>query len=933
MQNLDKYFARVDELRETFTTPRDVPAVAFTGPYNTGKSTLINNMLGQQISPVDIIPTTSSLIRFSYGERFLARVHYTGRRVTALTVSELAGLLAKKQAPGREIQKVDVQFKHALLQRLHLIDSPGTDAVNGPPSLPGGLKEADHIVYLLHQRGPGEADRIAIRELVEHRGAARVSFWINCNLGRCDGSSLEESRRVLREICGGEITVYLINTMDPGDVEKFRYFIEDRAATTTLQRVNGKLKELDSRIPGLVAGSLRESGDSAFLVKFWEARECARRVIHGQNLVKSIPPVSQQIRTMLEKSTATAKPPGGVQVVYATAGRAPDPGEVRSKIKSLLEGIMADRALSSCPGALDELKALAARLDREQYLVTAAGGFSSGKSTFFNAIMGENLLPAENRPTTFAITLLKHGAVKKATVTYARRVVIPTHYRDGDHIIICRHELATLERWLTDPGLSGPITALEQSKNGVLSGITAAGVLRELEQLKTAFARVKRSFHNGKRPWKSLFKKIPVQKFTGSNLADAFIVHFQNAEKTELNLETGAGRLALAEIAGSHLALRVKNIEISHPAELLRAATFVDTPGLDSVYHRHRELTARYLPASDCFLLFLNGKHILTKPDLGIVRMIINAFSGNKASARKLFVAVNFADALTSREQEKVRNFLHENLIKPSAGAVHPDRIHFISALDALTGRERENFSRLINQLKDQIWESRCEDNYRQYLRAATGILDSIISRTAPETDTNNSQWEQFEPAVEKLLDEIGQNLAAWRAKIAAFNSPEDFRGLREGRQVVRKGLLGLSRKMNPVPSCRDLAGDINSRLARFHREWFGETGINISGFNAGDMERAIDQLLKSKFHLPEARNALCEMLTREESRIRDDFHRAREHWENRFKQPARVLRPNKQQSPELSSAVERHTAAIKELERYISSLGGISHGERQSAG
>lgn len=927
MQNLDKRLARVDELRETFLTPLDVPTVAFTGPFNTGKSTLINNLLGQQVSPVDIIPTTSSLIHFSYGERFLARVHYTGRRVTALAVSELATLLAPGRAPGREIQKVEVQLKHPLLKRLHLVDSPGLDAAGGPPSLPGELKEAGHIAYLLHQRGPGEADRIAIRELVEHRGAGRISFWINCNLGRCDGTSLEESRRVLREICGGEIAVYLINTIDSPDVQKFRYFIEDAAAALTLQRVNDILKELDNRIPGLVAGALREPVDSAFLVKFWEARECARRVTSGQNLAKSIPPVTQQIRAMLEQPAPTTKPENKVRVVHATPGRVPDPGDVKSKIKSLLETILADRALSPLPGALDELKNLAAGLDREQYLVAAAGGFSSGKTTFFNAITGEELLPAENRPTTFAITLLGHGPAPKATINYARRVELPTHHRDGDHVVICRHELATLERWLTDPGLSGQITALERVKNGTPSPATAGTVLEELERLKTAFARVRRSFRDGRRPWKSLFKKIPVHKFSGNDLADAFIIHFPDAGKAELDLENEVNRRVLATMAGSHLALRVKNIEINHPAALLRAATFVDTPGLDSVHHRHREITARYLPASDCFLLFLNGKHILTRPDLGIVRLILNALSGDRD---KLFVVVNFADVLTASEREKVRRYLHEHLVKPSAGAIHPDRIHFISALDALNGRDAGSFSRLINQLHSQVWESRCRDNYLRCLGRVKDILQSIASGTMPESDTGEAQRVQFDTAADELLGEISEDLAAWRNKIAAFNSPEDFHGLRDGRRVVRRGLLGLTRMVQPVPSCRDLAAGINARLARFQQEWLGDTGITIPGINTGDMETAINRLVAGKFKLPEARSALCAMLAGEESRIRGAVYRAREQWNNRFPRPDG---PDKRQQRELLSTVARHTAAITELEQYISQLGGIKHGERQSTG
>ncbi|SFR08382.1 dynamin family protein [Desulfoscipio geothermicus] len=916
-QNIAEYFSRVDELRASYLSPEEAPTIVFMGPYNTGKSTLVNNLLEKTIAPVDIIPTTPAPVRFSYGKRFLARVYFADRQVNTLAEGELTALLAQKPLYGREIQKVEVRLTHNLLQKMQIVDTPGIDALTGPAFSPERLPVANHIIYLLHQRGPGEADRQAIQKLIKKYAPGQISFVINCNLGHYDGSSFREAGRVLRQICGGEITLQRTNTLDPEAVDKFRLFIEERAAALALQHITGKLSGLDRRIPDIVAASQREAGDADFLVRFWQAREHARQVIRGVDLIKTLPPVAQQIGALLKQSPEPAIYPGGIPVVYQTVGSMPDPAVIKEKIRTLLAQVAAEPALKPYQDITRQLKTLSGELAGEKYLVTAAGSFSSGKSTFFNAIMGEPLLPAESRPTTFAVTRLIHGAPRRVTITFAQQATIPTHYREGQHAVICRHELATLERWLGDGELQKQIHSLEKSANGKLLKITAAELLRELEALKKSFARVKRDFSGGKRPWKTLFKKIPWNKFTDSQLADYFVVRFKKTDILELDLESEAGRKALAQISGTHLALRVENITIQHPADLLRTATFVDTPGLDSVYHRHREITARYLPDSDCFLLFLNGKHILTRPDTGILRMIFQAAPQTPDFSRKLFVIINFADTLTPRQRERAHNYLRENLAKLSEGRADPARIHFISALEALTGRDQNNFSRLLQHLKDQIWQSRCAGNYRLFIRRAAEILHAAGREESPQ-EKDAQKKSQMQREAEELLAQIKAELADWRKKIATFSSPEDLRGFRDGKRLIKKGFLRLSRQAETVPSCRDLARSINAPLSRFYHRWgVAAAGQAVPEFGMHELVSAIDRLLKNKSSPRETRDTLCALLTGEELRIAGTVRSLARQTASRLKQPVATPEP-KILSPAVLAVINRYIAELRALEETI---------------
>ncbi|MCG8401958.1 MAG: dynamin family protein, partial [Firmicutes bacterium] len=865
MDKIGLYFNRIDQLGELFLEPGKLPLVALAGPYNTGKSTLLNNLLDRKVSPVDIIPATRVPVTIVRGDFFTILARLADGRVKVLSGKELEAFTAGKEPAVGPVRGVEISLNHGLLGKMRLMDTPGIDAAAGNDVPPALLADADHVAYLMHQRGPGEADRKFIRKLLESCAAVKISFWINRNLGHYDGTSLHEARRVLREICGGEVQVNATDTMSPEAVERFRLFIQDRASAVTLARVTDRLQEMDRQIPRLTAAALEHENHAGFLLNFWQARETARLVVRGRNSIKTLPTVSVQIKNMAGELIQPDKKLAGPTVACDTGGASPDPAAVRGKIKFQLDRIVGDPVLAMHPEKIEALKILAGKLDREEFMVAAAGGFSTGKTTFFNALLGETLLPAENRPTTFAVTRLRHDAVKKAMVEFTTRVTIPTHHVENHHATICRHELAVLEMWLGDPALCRGITRLESVKDQRTTRLTAPEMLLEIERLKETFARVQRRFNEGRRPWKSLFKRIPLQKFAGSGIADYFEVHFPSRETLELDLESEAGRAALIKTAGSHQALRVGAIEIRHPADILRTATFVDTPGLDSVYHRHREITAGYLPRSDCFLFFLHGKHILTKPDLGTFKIISGAF--NESAGGKLYIIVNFADTLDEREKERVRNYLHANLVRPAKGTLDASKIHFISALDALTGKDRIPFSRLLADLRKNIWSRRCNANYASIIK---GAIDILQPESKPASGAMADHGDnQLVDDVRQVLGELAHTLAGWRTRISSLSTREEFSGFREGKQIIKKGLLGLHRKTAPCPSCRDLAGEVNAPLARLHKKWSVETSVKVTGLSAPALEKELEHLLKDGgFSPPEARNALNGLLDKEEKRM-----------------------------------------------------------------
>jgi small GTP-binding protein len=67
---------------------------------------------------------------------------------------------------------------------------------------------------------------------------------------------------------------------------------------------------------------------------------------------------------------------------------------------------------------LDRFEAFISNPDYEKkHIIGLGGGFSSGKSSFLNAVLGEKVLPTDIDPTTAVPTYLMHSAVEKISAT------------------------------------------------------------------------------------------------------------------------------------------------------------------------------------------------------------------------------------------------------------------------------------------------------------------------------------------------------------------------------------------------------------------------------------------------------------------------------------------------------------------------------------
>ncbi len=159
--------------------------VAVFGPFNQGKSTLLNALLGSQSLPIDIVPTTGSVIVIRYGAALESLIRLKDGRClqepgTAL-LKNFAVLDQARRMRG-DVAYAEVRCPHPLLEnQITLIDLPGTnDQMEQEELVQRELLTADLVIQLLDARKLFTLEeQTKLNKWLLERGITNVIFVIN----------------------------------------------------------------------------------------------------------------------------------------------------------------------------------------------------------------------------------------------------------------------------------------------------------------------------------------------------------------------------------------------------------------------------------------------------------------------------------------------------------------------------------------------------------------------------------------------------------------------------------------------------------------------------------------------------------------------------------------------------------------------------------
>ncbi|MHA6259678.1 dynamin family protein [Sporosarcina sp. CAU 1771] len=328
------------------------------------------------------------------------------------------------------------------------------------------------------------------------------------------------------------------------------------------------------------------------------------------------------------------------------------------------------------------------RLDGQEFTVALFGAFSAGKSSFSNALIGENILPVSPNPTTATINRIRPVSEEKQSGT--ADVLLKTH---------------------------------ERMTEDVLRSFNALGF--SLDSLELAYSKVSEALNQ-----ELVDESLHIHK--------AFISAFQQGYPV---YKESLGTIITVEreefikfVAEENRSCFVESIDFFYDCELTRKGiTLVDTPGADSINARHTDVAFDYIRNADAILFVTYYNHAFARADreflvqLGRVK---DAFELDK-----MFFIVNAIDlASNDEEAEAVKSFVAEELQK--FGIRYP-RVHGISSLEALHSKVEGRQDPLMSKFEEEFHHFLEHDLkglavqvLEEETTKATDRLASLISRT-----------------------------------------------------------------------------------------------------------------------------------------------------------------------------------------------------------
>ena len=145
-------------------------------------------------------------------------------------------------------------------------------------------------------------------------------------------------------------------------------------------------------------------------------------------------------------------------------------------------------------------------------------------------------------------------------------------------------------------------------------------------------------------------------------------------------------------------ALEAYLLERTHPAELLREITVVDTPGTNAIIRRHEELTRDFVPRSDVVLFVTSADRPFTESERAFLEQI-------REWGKKIVFVINKIDILQRPEERaQVCDYVREHA---TALLGEKPELFAVSARTAMEARDRG---------EPELWERSGFDAVEEYL-------------------------------------------------------------------------------------------------------------------------------------------------------------------------------------------------------------------------
>ncbi len=296
------------------------PKVVVVGCFQSGKSTLVNCLLGDYVAPTGIgLPTTHLATTYAYGEIENVKLERADAASQHITLDKF--LERHEQGELQEFARAGVTLWKPLLNHLQLVDTPGLDANSSDTTNAlEAIEDAGFVLMLVTNKGPSEMEEKVLRRIGE--AGKSYALVINCNEQQCWDPGNDQNRRIMAEIKsafskqGQPLSASCCNLAwywhASGGLDREIRFHRGRGEPVSklLQKSEGLREDVERRLKKQAAQSLLELvNQSRFLEVRRELVECGWKSLAetGPAMQRMFERCADAWRTQMKRAVESAK--------------------------------------------------------------------------------------------------------------------------------------------------------------------------------------------------------------------------------------------------------------------------------------------------------------------------------------------------------------------------------------------------------------------------------------------------------------------------------------------------------------------------------------------------------------------------------------------------------------------------------------------------
>lgn len=203
---------------------------------------------------------------------------------------------------------------------------------------------------------------------------------------------------------------------------------------------------------------------------------------------------------------------------------------------------------------------------------------------------------------------------------------------------------------------------------------------------------------------------------------------------------------------------------VFYPSPLLEHLSLVDTPGLESVFRTHDEVTRRFLHRADVVLLVMIATQVLSASHLEYLQEL-------KTYGKRVIIVVNQMDVLEPPEREQVRDFVLEQ------SRLHlgfEPTVWLVSAREALAAQQEtprdeilwdeSGFADIEAYIKETLGDL---ERVRQKLETPVQICQNVVKEALTLVHAQQAALDMHRKTVENIEGQIEQSRREQRQTVA----------------------------------------------------------------------------------------------------------------------------------------------------------------------